>query len=69
MLFSLYTVYDKVAKESGPIFQAHNDQVAMRSFSQMPIDEKVKGDFELIKLGEYDTEKVQVTPCELVTFE
>lgn len=54
----LYVVYDNVAKESGPIFQAKNDDVAVRNFSRMLSDEKVlnPADYNLIRLGWHDTE-------------
>ena len=43
----LFTIYDKVACEAGPIFQAKNLDVAMRYVSQMIKDNK-------INLKEYD---------------
>lgn len=35
MQTKLYTVYDSVAEEAGPIFQAVNDAVAMRNYNNM----------------------------------
>lgn len=47
----LYTIYDKLAGEHGPIFEAKNDLVAARSFAHA-----LKGapviDYELYLVGE-----------------
>jgi len=47
----LYTIFDKLAGEHGPVFEARNDLVAARSFAQA-----LKGtpahDYELYLIGE-----------------
>lgn len=52
----MYTVYDETAKESGPIFQAKNDGIALRNYRTMlkEIAPEVQGDYRLYVLGEFD---------------
>lgn len=54
----LYAIKDIVAKEFGPVFQAKNDQVAVRqvnnTFKTMSPGEAEE--FHLYRLGEFDTE-------------
>lgn len=67
---NLYTIFDRVAEESGPVFEAKNDAVALRKFrdfmKQNPIDPR---EFRLIALGRIDhaTNKLTVlaTPIDL----
>ncbi len=66
MKVNIYTIYDKVAEECGPVFQAKNDMVAVRMLKSMlaenpniPIDE-----YEVYSLGEFDTEKRSFVPEE-----
>lgn len=52
----VYTVYDEVAEESGPLYEAVNDSVALRKFRQLlqqvsPTDQDA---FKLYYLGSYD---------------
>ncbi len=62
MKMRIYTIYDKLAREGGPLFQAKNDQVAHRQFqtqlTNMPNIEI--DDFELRCVGEYDNEQCQI---------
>jgi len=54
----LYVIRDLVAEESGPVFEAKNDQVARRGFRQAL--ERGKGgyaEFKLMCIGEYDHDK------------
>lgn len=59
----LYVVFDKVAQESGPIFEAKNDGVAIRQFTQLmeknPIDRQ---EFALLCLGEIDHGTNEIMP-------
>ncbi len=56
MLYKLYSIYDKDAKEFGPLFNAKNDAVASRYVVQM-IDEAINvHSYALYCMGEYDTE-------------
>jgi hypothetical protein len=59
MLFRLYILYDKVAEEGGPVFQAKNDAVALRHFEQaMAAQHGVMHpeDFKLLCIGFYDSD-------------
>ena len=59
----LYTVYDKVAKEAGPIFEARNDGTARRAFKnlmQKPDFQADINEYGLIALGEYDKDKPEI---------
>lgn len=52
----IYTIFDKVAKEPGPLFEAVNDQVAVRNvkenvLSKMP--PRLHADYELYRVGSW----------------
>ena len=56
MQYKLYSIYDKDAKEFGPLFNAKNDIVASRYVVQM-IDEAINvHSYALYCMGEFDTE-------------
>lgn len=59
MIVRLYSVYDSVAEEYGPIFQAKNDKVALRNVIQMFTEMKVNianfYSFHLYHVGDFDT--------------
>lgn len=59
MTVELFTIYDKVAREAGPIFQAKNLLVAMRYVDEMLKDCSVKlSDYDLVRLGSFDSESM-----------
>ncbi len=62
MKINVYTIYDKLARESGPLFQAKNDRVAFRQFQTQlkEIKNIQKDDFELLNIAEYDNEECQL---------
>ncbi len=62
MKINVYTIYDKLARESGPLFQAKNDKVAYRQFCTQlkEIKNIQKEDFELLNIAEYDNEACQL---------
>ncbi len=65
MITRLYTIFDKLAGETGPIWQAKNDRVAHRQFmSQIQKSDYGKHtvDFELCCVGEYDNETRETQP-------
>lgn len=66
MKVNIYTIYDTVAKECGPIFQAKNDEVAVRAFHGLIGDTpNVKAtDYEIYCLGEFDTESRSFFPVD-----
>ncbi len=48
----MYVVFDVVAGESGPVFEANNDGTAMRQYQHMMAKEGVQeGDYELWCVG------------------
>lgn len=69
MKVRLYCVYDKVAKEAGPMFQAKNEAVALRMYQRMAIEQHIDvADYDLMFLGLYDPENmvIQAIPAEVV---
>lgn len=67
MKVNIYTIYDSVAKEAGPIFQSKNHDVAVRAFKSLISDTpNVKlSDYDLYCLGEFDTEKCSFVPLDV----
>jgi hypothetical protein len=61
----LYTVYDRVAEQSGPLFESLNDGVAMRSF-KMIVVEKDASEYKLLCVGEVEREPLKITIYEEV---
>jgi hypothetical protein len=61
MIVSLYSVYDRVAKEYGPLFEggvAGNDDAAVRKFRQWLLTKAGnEGDYELYYCGEFNRER------------
>lgn len=55
----VYSIFDRVAKECGPLFTAKNDDVAVRNFNNLLVSERVcnHSDYMLYCLGEFDPEK------------
>lgn len=53
----LYTVYDSVAAESGPLFHAKNDGIAFRQFRALMRDvpSHVRSDYFLYYVADYDS--------------
>ncbi len=64
MKVNIYTIYDKVACEAGPIFQAKNDGVALRCFMTLMKDTPnvVPSDYDVYCLGEFDTDSRSFVP-------
>lgn len=55
----LFTIYDKVAQEAGPIFQAKNLYVAMRYVKEMIKDNNINlTEYDLVRLGSFDSESM-----------
>lgn len=57
-----YSIYDKDAKEFGPLFQAKNDILAIRAYKQTMngVPEEVKESYSLHCMFEMDTEVGQL---------
>lgn len=62
MKLNLYVIFDKVAEESGPIFQAVNDGIALRQTVQVlkPLPPHVRPEYSLIHVGEFDTKTMDI---------
>jgi len=62
MIVNLYAVRDRIAEETGPIFMAKNDAIALRQTQQLLRSEQVTDpeDFELWMVGTYDTELMDI---------
>lgn len=56
MIYNLYAIFDKDAKEYGPLFNAKNDVVASRYVEQMIKDVPHSDSYALYLMGEYDVE-------------
>jgi hypothetical protein len=58
MKMNLYVVFDKIAGECGPVFEAKNDAVALRQYRHLVASNPgfVQDDFELMQVGTMDKE-------------
>lgn len=72
MKHGIYVIFDKVAEESGPMFEAVNDGIALRQACNIlkPLPPSLHSDYQLVKIGEYDTKDMQifVIPPEVIDF-
>lgn len=50
-LYGLYVIYDTVAEDRGPIFEAKTVGVALRQFYELISKSTTPNDFELIRIG------------------
>ena len=58
----IFTIYDKVAQEAGPIFQAKNLYVAMRYVKDMIKDNNINlTEYDLVRLGTFDSESMSLS--------
>lgn len=55
---TVYAIYDTVAQESGPLFEAKNDGIALRNFENFLGKTHLVDDFRLYAVGEYDKESM-----------
>lgn len=64
MKVNLYTIYDVIAEESGPIFQAKNDLIACRVCDSLISEANLTAvsDLHLWCLGCFDTESRVFVP-------
>jgi len=69
MVVYLYSIYDKVAREHGPIFAANNDDVAVRMYRNFAAKEaqfaNVANDYELRLLGRFNLVSGIIEPMEI----
>lgn len=57
MIMQVYVIRDLLAESSGPIFEAVNDEVALRQFNKIVKDNDIGDDLELVFVGTFDHEK------------
>lgn len=61
---NLYVIYDRVAQESGPVFEAKNDGIAVRQMrnvlSENPASKPLE--YQLLNVGTIDHETNVITP-------
>lgn len=64
----LYTIYDMVAEQSGPLFEAVNDKIAIRAVrkTQQFTDAAMEGEFKLLCVGEVTREPLTIKPTETI---
>lgn len=64
MKVNIYTIYDNVVEECGPIFQAKNDKAACRACDSLisEANEICVSDYHLWCLGSFDTETRKFSP-------
>lgn len=63
---NLYVMHDKLAEESGPIFEAKNDAVATRAFHNLLSDCAGRvSEYALLRLGVVDHAINKITLTEL----
>ena len=55
MINYIYTIHDKVLKDSGPVLEARNDDVAIRQFKMVMKSSQNPQDFELYCIGLYNS--------------
>lgn len=60
MITNLYCIRDVAAEDSGPIFHAKNNAVAVRNYQQMMKDTPYSGDYKLLLLGSYDSDRTLI---------
>lgn len=65
----IYTIYDKVAEQSGPVFQAPNDATALRQFRHLLAQPGiVPDDFQLWCIGEFEDYPIDGEVCKLTSY-
>lgn len=62
MLYNLYSIYDSVSEEYGPIFHAKNEAVARRAVESLLHDGVKSIDFDLYCLGTFDNDTGVIKP-------
>lgn len=62
----LYCIYDKVAQEGGPLFEAKNDTVALRIVSGISLPSP-REDYKVFCVGEYSHDPVKLTALKEIT--
>lgn len=61
---NLYTLFDRVAMEAGPLVECKNDTVAVRMALQSLQETSTPADFQLLKVGYYNHDPVSLEALE-----
>lgn len=61
-MLGVYVIYDKAAGESGPMFQAISDAIALRSTEQAlkNVPPHLLPEYQLIRIADYDPKTLEV---------
>lgn len=68
MIYNLYTIYDRIAQDSGPIFQAKNHGIALRQFENF-LSQEIKEDKKFLKRTDFVLEHVSTYDSERRKFQ
>jgi hypothetical protein len=62
MTMHVYVVFDRLANESGPLFEAKNDAVARRNYDRLVSQAGRPDEYQLLRLGiiDHDNQKLEV---------
>ena len=61
----VYTVYDRVAEQAGPLMEAINDKVAVRAYKQLIAGQHLEpSEYNLVRLGMYDRDSMSLNGTE-----
>jgi len=68
MIMGIYSIFDEVAGEYGPVFSCKTDGVAARQFTNLIKRESVNNvnDYCLKRLAQYDAESGEIINSDLV---
>lgn len=70
MTYNIYTIYDKVSKECGPVFQAKNFGVAKRYIENMVKNEFLNLDeYSLYQIASFDTESCKLVSLAIISWD
>ena len=70
MTYNIYTIYDKVSKECGPVFQAKNFGVAKRYIEDMVKKDPIKLDeYSLYQIASFDTESCKLVSLTILSWD
>lgn len=70
MTYNLYTIYDKVSKECGPVFQAKNFGVAKRYVEDLVKNNPIKlDDYTLYQLASFDSESLKLVSQSILSWD
>lgn len=63
---NLYVIYDKVAEESGPVFEARNHGTALRGALKSVNEQVDLKEYKLLHIGYINKDTAEITPTNLV---